>query len=78
MLADVEATHEHAIQAEEHGKIKIYLALQQGLTTGELAPRLNVGQQTVSRWGREGKELYEKREQSRDQRNSPDPLGPDE
>lgn len=70
VLADVELTHQQAEQAAENDKIRIYLALEQGLTTRELEAELGVPQQTLSRWGRLGKELLERREEARKPRES--------
>jgi transposase len=63
-------THEQALDAEERDKIRIHLALEQGITTRELEEELQVPQQTISRWGRQGKEALERREGVRKARES--------
>lgn len=63
VLGDVLLGYEAAADAEERSKIRIYLATEQGLSTYEIAERLNVSQAVVSKWSRQGKEAYERREQ---------------
>jgi Trp operon repressor len=74
VLADVALTHQQALDADERDKIRIYLALEQGVTTRELEESLGVPQATISRWGRHGKEAFEARESARDQQLGEDPL----
>lgn len=73
VLADVELTHQQAVQAEQTDKIRVYLAIEQGLTTYELAERLGVSQSVVSNWRRQGEEAYKRRESARDQPAGQDP-----
>lgn len=80
LLADVELTYQHSIDADESSKIRIHLAIEQGITTYELEDQLRVSQQTISRWGRQGKEALERRERGkgarepeRDSQPGPDP-----
>ena len=70
VLADVALTHQQALDAEERDKIRIYLALEQGVTTREIEEELRVPQATVSRWSRQGKEAWERREQGKEARES--------
>jgi transposase-like protein len=74
VLADVELTHQQAIQAEENDKIRIYLASEQGLTTYDMAQRLGVSQSVVSNWRRQGEEAYKRRESARDHQAGSDPV----
>lgn len=70
LLADVELTYRHSLDADESSKVRIYLALEQGITTYELEDQLRVSQQTISRWGRQGKEALERRERGKGARES--------
>jgi transposase-like protein len=63
VLGEVRLGYEAAADAEERSKIRIYLATEQGLSTYEIAEQLNVSQAVVSKWSRQGKEAYERREQ---------------
>lgn len=78
VLGDVALTHQAAIEAEERDKIRIYLAVEQGLTTQELADRLLVSQSVVSKWRRQGEEAYLSREAARSLRLGEDPDRPGE
>jgi IS30 family transposase len=85
VLEDVALTYQSALNADEQSKIRIHLALEQGVTTRELEEELGVPQQTISRWGRQGKEALErrrearpKRESARDQQPGEDPVRPGE
>lgn len=84
LLADVALTHQQALDADERDKIRIHLALEQGITTRELEEHLGIPQPTISRWGRLGKEAmehrkeYARRESARDQQPGEDPLRPGE
>jgi IS30 family transposase len=81
VLADVELDYLASLEADEKSKIRIFLALEQGVTTREIEDQLHVPQQTVSRWGRQGREALERRaaerrarESARDQQSGEDPL----
>lgn len=74
VLSDVLMDVEQAAVAEERSKIRIFLATEQGLTTYEIATKLGMPQQTVSRWARQGRELWEAREPTGSQRSNEDPL----
>lgn len=54
LLDDVQLWHAAALEAETRLKIRIYMAVEQGLTTGEIAVKLGISQQTVSRYRIEG------------------------
>ncbi|MFJ2176435.1 hypothetical protein ACIOHE_26530 [Streptomyces sp. NPDC087851] len=71
VLDDVALSHEQAITAEENDKIRIHLALVQGVTTYEIAAKLGVSQTVVSKWGRQG-------EEARNRRRGSDPHRPGE
>jgi hypothetical protein len=73
VLADIALTHQAAIAAEENDRIRVYLATEQGMDTYEIAEELgDVSQQTVSRWARQGKEILERRDREKRER---DPRG---
>ncbi|NJP50111.1 helix-turn-helix transcriptional regulator [Streptomyces sp. SBST2-5] len=70
VLEDVAITYRTALDADENSKVRIHLALEQGVTTRELEEELGVPQQTISRWGRQGKEALERRREARAKRES--------
>lgn len=72
LINDVALTHQAAIEADERDKIRIYLAVEQGLTTGELAEGMGVSQSAVSNWRRQGEEAFKRREEARNRRGSVD------
>lgn len=74
VLADVHLDYVSAADALERSKIRIYLATVQGLTTYEIADDLGVSQAVVSKWSRQGKEIYDRRESARSQRLGQDPV----
>lgn len=45
----------------EDRNVRLYLAVQQGLTTYEAAERLGKSQATISNWSREGAEARDRR-----------------
>ncbi|MGW2513626.1 helix-turn-helix domain-containing protein [Streptomyces scopuliridis] len=61
VLDDVALSHQEAIDAEERDKIRIFLATEQGLSTYEIATKLGVSQQVVSKWSRQGEEARNRR-----------------
>ncbi|MFC5799148.1 helix-turn-helix domain-containing protein [Streptomyces formicae] len=77
-LADVELSHQQALDAEERDRVRVFLATEQGLSTYEIADRLGVSQQTVSNWRRQGEEVYRRREAARSRRSGNDPDRPTE
>lgn len=84
--AEVGLSYQNAREADETSKIRIYLAIEQGLDQDELAEELgDVSQQTISRWARQGKDILARREREKRQRESAggwpagqDPLRPGE
>jgi hypothetical protein len=68
VLEDVALTYQTALEADENSKIRIHLALEQGVTTRELEEELGVPQQTLSRWGRQGREALTRRREARGKR----------
>lgn len=78
VLGDVGLSLRQAEDAEERMKVRIYLAIEQGLTTRELAEGLRISQSSVSNYAREGKEAYDRREQERSGSPGDDPVRPGE
>lgn len=72
-LADVKLSYRLSIEADESAKIRIYLGTEQGLSTYEIAEDLGVSQPVVSKWSRQGREAYERREEARNRRGGVDP-----
>ncbi|WP_162794118.1 helix-turn-helix domain-containing protein [Streptomyces paludis] len=72
LLENVALTHHAATSADELDKIQIYLALEQGATTREVADRLGVSQPTIVTWSRAGKEALARREKERADRSRDD------
>jgi DNA-directed RNA polymerase specialized sigma24 family protein len=62
VLSEVKLSYLRALEADEESKIRMFLAVEQGLTTYDISERLEVPQQTVSRWCRQGREAWERRE----------------
>lgn len=60
-MDDVQLSYREAQAAEERSKIRIHLAIVQGLTTYEIAAHLNVSQSVVSKWSREGEQARDRR-----------------
>jgi transposase-like protein len=67
LLAEAKLTHQLAEQAADTEKVRIYLAVEQGVTTYELAQELGMSQSVVSNWRRQGEEAYKRRESARSQ-----------
>jgi transposase-like protein len=61
VLDDLLLVHMETIAAEEREKIRIHLAVEQGLTTAEIASRLEVSQSVVSKWRKQGEEARDRR-----------------
>ncbi|MEV6833515.1 hypothetical protein AB0N17_03120 [Streptomyces sp. NPDC051133] len=59
---DLRLSHEAARAAEDAFKIRVYIAVEQGVTTREIATEIGVSQQTVSRYRIEGESLYQHRQ----------------
>lgn len=68
MLADLLLTHEVALTAEENDKVRIYLAVEQGLDTREIADELGISQSAVSNYRRQGQAILERREKEKRER----------
>jgi hypothetical protein len=80
-LAEAELSYRDTLGAEERFKVQLYLKVQQGLTTYELAEYfqsrgLQVSQPTIARWANYGEEAYKRRESARDQQSGQDPVRP--
>lgn len=58
LLDDVQLWHSAALEAGTRLKIRIYMAVEQGLTTKAIAMRLGISQQTVSRYRIEGEAAH--------------------
>jgi transposase-like protein len=76
VLADVGLTHQQAITAEENDKVRVYLAVEQGVTTYEICQELGVSQSVVSNWRRQGEEIFRRRESARSNQAGVDPVRP--
>ena len=74
VLGDVGLSYQSALDAEENSRIRIYLATEQGLTTQEIANQLGISQTSASKYAREGKEAYLRREQARNSGSGHDPV----
>ena len=74
VVGDVRLSLKQSVDADENFKIRIYLAIEQGLTTREIADELGIGQTSVSKYANQGKEAYERREQARSNRPGEDPV----
>ena len=61
VLDDIALSQQEAAAAEERLRIRVHLAVQQGLTTYEIAERLGIAQQSVSRWSKQGEEARSRR-----------------
>lgn len=76
VLEDVALSHQQAIAASEHDKIRIHLAWVQGATTKEIADKLGVSQQVVSKWRGQGEQALERRRRGDPERSGePEPDG---
>jgi hypothetical protein len=78
-LAEAELSYRDTLSSEERFKVQLYLKVQQGLTTYELAEHfqgrgLQVSQPTIARWVNYGEEVYNRRESARDQQPGEDPV----
>ncbi|MGW2169119.1 hypothetical protein ACWC1C_01145 [Streptomyces sp. NPDC001705] len=70
VLTDIALTHQHALDADEARKIRIFLATEQGLDTYEIAETLALSQSVVSKYARQGREAQMRRDQERRARES--------
>jgi DNA-directed RNA polymerase specialized sigma24 family protein len=61
VLEDVRLSHEAVREADTRFKIRVYLAVEQGLTTREVGDALGIPQATLSRYRREGEAAYRDR-----------------
>lgn len=61
VLDDVQLSYREAQSADERYKIRIHLAIVQGMTTYEIADFLGVSQSVVSKWSREGEQARDRR-----------------
>ncbi|MDL5205109.1 hypothetical protein [Streptomyces sp. ALI-76-A] len=59
--ADVRLSYEAAQDADTRFKIRVYLAVEQGLTTAEVAEGLGVSQSVVSKYRMQGEAAYRER-----------------
>lgn len=58
LLAGVGRDHVAALEAETRFKIRVYLAVKQGLTTREVAEALGISQTAVSKYRMQGEAAY--------------------
>ncbi|MFF4020022.1 hypothetical protein [Streptomyces sp. NPDC001843] len=85
VLDDVALSFQNALDADELSKIRIYLSTVQGLDTYEIAEKLGISQTSASKYARQGKEAYERRQQEKresestgDRQLGEDPLRPEQ
>ena len=65
VLSDLALTKRRATEAEEDFKVRIYLGVEQGLDTYELAEELGLSQSAVSKYRGQGQAILERREKER-------------
>lgn len=65
VLGDVYHSCDVWSRAEEDFKIRVYYAVEQGVTQGEIGDRLRLSQAVVSKYARQGKEILAERERRR-------------
>ncbi|MFF7096384.1 helix-turn-helix domain-containing protein [Streptomyces rubradiris] len=58
---ELRLTYEAAHAAEDAFKVRVYIAVEQGVTTREIATEVGISQQTVSRYRADGEALYRAR-----------------
>lgn len=58
---DLHLSHEAAQAAEIAFKIRVYVAVEQGLTTAEVAQELGISQSSVSKYRIQGEAAYRER-----------------
>jgi DNA-binding CsgD family transcriptional regulator len=58
---DLRLSHEAARAAETAFKIRVYIAVEQGLTTSELSEDLGISQSSVSKYRMQGEAAYRER-----------------
>jgi predicted XRE-type DNA-binding protein len=65
VLGDIRLSEEIAKRADEDFKIRVHYAVEQGVMQGEIAEKLGVSQQMVSKLVRQGREALAERERVR-------------
>lgn len=66
VLGDLLLSHEAAKAAEDAFKIRVYMAVEQGVTTQQVADRLGISQSGASVYRRQGEALYLARRQAQE------------
>ncbi|MFF0140451.1 helix-turn-helix domain-containing protein [Streptomyces sp. NPDC005227] len=61
LCEDLRFVQNVARQAEEALRVRVYLAVEQGLTTQEVADALEISQSAVSNYRRQGEEAFRRR-----------------
>jgi DNA-binding NarL/FixJ family response regulator len=61
---ELRLSYEAAAAAETAFKIRVYVAVEQGVTTQEIADELGVSQSVVSKYRIQGEALYRKRREA--------------
>lgn len=65
VLGDVALSCDIWNRAEEDFKVRVYYAVEQGVSQGEIAERLGASQPVVSKYARQGREILAARERGR-------------
>jgi predicted transcriptional regulator len=61
LAEDLRLAHQAAQAAEAAFKIRVYIAVEQGATTQQIADALGIGQSTASKYRIQGEALYQER-----------------
>lgn len=78
VLSDVGLSFHQRNDADDSLKLRIYYAVEQGLTTQEIADQLGISQTSASKYRTQGEEIHKRREQARDLGIDEDPHRPAE
>lgn len=62
LFEELRSAHEAALAAETAAKIRIYVAVEQGVTTQQIADKIGMSQATVSRYRIDGEAAFAARQ----------------